>query len=471
MIRTIAKKEVVEALRDGRFRWAAGLVGVLLLIALAAGTRQFLDLRAQHEAAKTETRAHWLQQGKKNPHSAAHYGVYAFKPKTALSLLDQGVDPYTGVAAWLEAHKQNDFRYKPAQDANTLARFGNLSGAIILQALIPLVIILLGFSAFAGEREQGTLRQLLSLGVPPTQLAWGKALGVGVSLAMIAVPAALLGSAALVFAGSNGDYGAAWPRFAGMAASYVLYFVTFIALSLAVSAWMKTARGALVLLLGFWVVNALLSPRVAASLSQRAIPAPGAFQFARNIELDLARHSDGHDAGKHTAKLLAGTLQKYQVTKVEDLPVSFVGIRLQDGEAQGNQAYDARYGELWNQYERQGRLQEALGVVAPFLAIRSASMGFAGTDFSQHRHFAAAAEQYRRYFIDVINQDIIQRAGNQGVYLRGQDLWSQIRDFEYELPGAGWVAQQRALSLAVLAGWTLASLGLLLLATRRLRLE
>lgn len=471
MKRTIAYKEVLETLRDGRFRWAAGLVGILLLIALAAGARQFLDLRAQHEAAKAETREHWLQQGKKNPHSAAHYGVYAFKPKTALSLLDQGVDPYTGVAAWLEAHKQNDFRYKPAQDANTLARFGNLSSAVILQALIPLVIILLGFSAFAGEREQGTLRQLLSLGVPPAQLAWGKALGVGASLALIAVPAALLGSAALVLAGSNGDYGAAWPRFAGMALSYLLYFVMFIALSLAVSARMKTARGALVLLLGFWVVNALLSPRVAASLSQRVHPAPGAFQFARNIELDLARHSDGHDAGKHTAKLLAETLQKYQVSKVEDLPVSFIGIRLEDGEAQGNKVYDARFGELWDDYEKQGRFQEGLGVVAPFLAIRSASMGYAGTDFSQHRHFASAAEQYRRYFIDVINQDIVKRAGNKSVYLRGEDLWGQIRDFEYELPGAAWVTQQRAISLAVLAAWTLASLGLLVISTRRLRLE
>lgn len=471
MMRMIAHKEVLETLRDGRFRWAAGLVGVLLLIALAAGARQFLDLRAQHEAAQAETREHWLRQGQKNPHSAAHYGVYAFKPKTALSLMDQGVDPYTGVAVWLEAHKQNDFRYKPAQDANTLARFGNLSSAVILQALVPLVIILLGFSAFAGEREQGTLRQLLSLGVPSAQLAWGKAMGVGASLALIALPAAVLGSAALVLAGSNGDVGAAWPRFGGMALSYLLYFFTFIALSLAASAWMKTARGALVLLLGFWVVNALLSPRVAASLSQRVIPTPGAFQFARNIELDMARHSDGHDAGKHTAKLLADTLKRYKVDKLEELPVSFIGLRLADGEAKGNEVYDARYGELWRQYDDQSRLQEALGVAAPFLAIRSASMGFAGTDFSQHRHFAMAAERYRRYFIDVINDDIIRRAGNKGVYLRGQDLWSQVRDFEYRLPDAGWVVRERVVGLSVLVGWVVASVGLLLLATRRLRVE
>jgi ABC-2 type transport system permease protein len=105
------------------------------------------------------------------------------------------------------------------------------------------------------------------------------------------------------------------------------------------------------------------------------------------------------------------------------------------------------------------------------LAIRSASMGFAGTDFSQHRHFAMAAERYRRYFIDVINDDIIRRAGNKGVYLRGQDLWSQVRDFEYRLPDAGWVVRERVVGLSVLVGWVVASVGLLLLATRRLRVE
>jgi ABC-2 type transport system permease protein len=48
---------------------------------------------AQHELARRATREQWLHQGVKNPHSAAHYGVYAFKPKMPLSLVDQGVDP------------------------------------------------------------------------------------------------------------------------------------------------------------------------------------------------------------------------------------------------------------------------------------------------------------------------------------------------------------------------------------------
>ena len=67
---------------------------------------------------------HWETQGEKNPHSAAHYGVYAFKPRLALSFVDEGVDSFTGTSVWLEAHRQNDFLLRPAQEATAVQRIG-----------------------------------------------------------------------------------------------------------------------------------------------------------------------------------------------------------------------------------------------------------------------------------------------------------------------------------------------------------
>jgi ABC-2 type transport system permease protein len=172
MIARIARKEFAEMLRDGRFRWVSAVVLVLLSAALAMGWRHQSEVSEQHELARRGARAHWVGQGEKNPHSAAHYGTYAFKPAMALSAIDPGVDPYVGVSAWLEAHRKNQFEFHP-QDATAVQRFGGLT-ATVLQLLIPLLILLLAFRAFAGERESGTLRQLLSLGVQPGQLAAGK---------------------------------------------------------------------------------------------------------------------------------------------------------------------------------------------------------------------------------------------------------------------------------------------------------
>jgi hypothetical protein len=112
MILTIARKELTETLRDGRFRWSAGIVLVLLLASLFTSWRYVSTEINERELAKQGERKRWLNQDEKNPHSAAHYGNYAFKPKHLLSTLDDGTDAYTGVAVLLEAHHQNQFEYR-----------------------------------------------------------------------------------------------------------------------------------------------------------------------------------------------------------------------------------------------------------------------------------------------------------------------------------------------------------------------
>ena len=265
MIMRIARKEFTDLVRDGRFRWSATLVGAFLLVSLGAGWLHVRDARAQLEAAQATARTHWESQGEKNPHSAAHYGIYAFKPRLPLSFVDQGVDPWTGTSVWLEAHRQNEFLMRPAQDATAAQRFGTLTAAGVLQHLVPLLVILLAFGALAGERERGTLRQLLASGVGRRELTAGKALGVAAALALLVVPAALLGSAALLT--GSAATGSILTRGSVLALVYLTYFGAFVGLSLAVSAWAPSARTALVALLGIWVVNGLVAPRAAVDLS------------------------------------------------------------------------------------------------------------------------------------------------------------------------------------------------------------
>ena len=42
-----------------------------------------------------------------------------------------GLAAPVGVAAWLEAHKQNEFKYRPAQDRTTVERFGALTIQVV----------------------------------------------------------------------------------------------------------------------------------------------------------------------------------------------------------------------------------------------------------------------------------------------------------------------------------------------------
>jgi len=473
MILIIARKEITEMLRDGRVKWSGAILLALLAMAFLAGWSRHQELSRQHRMAQEATRQHWLTQGKKNPHSAAHYGIYAFKPKLPMAVLDTGTEPYTGVAVWLEAHKQNEFKYRPAQDATMLARFGELTAATVLQLLVPLLIVIMTFSAFAGEKEQGTLRQLLSVGVPPRQLALGKALGLVAGMGVYLVPAALLGAGTLVLVSGGGDSAASVPRALWLALAYVLYFIAFAGIGLAISAWVKSPRVALICLLGFWIFNCLVAPRAAVDLSKRLNPTPTAFGFAKVMAEDLAGGADGHSsAGDRAAQLRANTLRKYGVSRIEDLPVSFAGISLQAGEEHGNEVFDKRYGELWAAFERQNQVRSWSAFAAPLLAIRPVSMGMSGTDSAQHRHFAKAAEEYRRVLNRKMNDELRDHGfGKDFGHLVGDDFWKEIPAFEYSAPDVSWVLANQALPLGILGLWALAGMAACFLATTRLRVD
>ncbi len=471
MIGRIARKEFMEMIRDGRFRGAAVVVMVLLLASLMLGWKHYRDVDTQHREATRATRRQWLDQGSKNPHSAAHYGIYAFKPKMPLSLIDPGVDAYTGVATWLEAHKQNDFKYRPAQDATAVARFGELSAATVLQWLVPLLIILLAFPAFAGERDLGTLRQVMSLGVRPLDLALGKALGVSASLGLLLVPAALLGVGALGLATGIGPLSGELPRLGLMALGYLLYFGTFVGISIAVSAWSGSARTALLTLLALWIVNGLIVPRLSVDVGRWLHPTPSSLVFGQQIDRDIKQGLNAHDpADRRTAALKARVMKEHGVSRLEDLKIDFAGIALQEAEEYGYRVFDRRYAELWDAFARQDDVQRMASVGSPLLAVRSLSMGLAGTEPAQHREFATAAEGYRRVIIKHMNDDILANGNGHGTeYVANSDLWAKVPDFTYNTPGLSQVAGRRWPDLAALGAWFAVSAVLALVAVARVR--
>jgi ABC-2 type transport system permease protein len=467
MIRRIAAKEFLEMVRDGRFRVAGGIVAVLLLASLGAGWQQYRALKAQHDSAQSAERSNWLGQRPKNPHQGAHYGVYAFKPKMQLSMVDAGVDPYVGVAVYLEAHKQNEFRFRPAQDAATSSqRFGELTAATILQLLIPLLIVLLTFSAFAGERELGTLRQVLSLGVDGTRFALGKAAGVAAALALIVVPATIMGATTLQLTSSGGLLAGDASRTILMAAAYAGYFAVFLAISLAVSALAPSSRAALIVLLAFWILNGVVATRGFSDLAGYLRPIPSEVEFDTNLQRDL---SDTRELNVKLDRIRDELFLKHGVNRIDDLPLNFRAISLQEAEEHGYEVFEKHYGDLFDRFERQNAVYQWGGVVSPLIAVRSVSMGLAGTDFAHHRHFTTAAEAYRRTIIRYMNDDILVhpvRAGEE--YVAGSELWRRVPEFQYEAPGALWALGHYAASMAWLAIWLVASVAALAVAARRL---
>jgi ABC-2 type transport system permease protein len=454
MVWRIARKELIDLTRDGRFRVLSAIVLAVSVVSLLAGWKQYAELSQQHETASAATREQWVNQPEKNPHSAAHYGVYAFKPKSQLAIVDTGIDPYMGVAVWLEAHNQNEFKYRPAQDRTAVQRFGEMTGAEVLQVLLPLFIVLMTFSAYSGEREQGTLRQLLSLGVRRRDLVVGKALGIGAALALVLLPSLVLGIIAMSMTLQGGLLAGDPLRAVLLGIVYAVYFAVLVAIALGVSAWARSSRLALVVLLSFWFANGLIASRAASDVAAALHPTPSAIEFQKGMQADL---NDRTELQARLDRRREELMRQYNVETFDALPVAFSGISLQEGEEHANHVYDRHYGRLFDLYERQNRVYQLAGVVAPMLAVRSLSMGLAGTDFLQHRDFLNAAEDYRRDMQRLLNDDIVQNQRPGQVYLAGRTLWEQGPSFPYEAPPVGWVLNAYTTSLLALALWLVAA--------------
>lgn len=478
MITSIARKEFAEIVRDGRFKWTAAIMVLLLITAMMAGFQKYTSAVRVQQVAQSGTNQQWLNQGDKNPHSAAHYGNYAFKPAGPLSYFDNGISNYTGTAVFMEAHKQNFAIGRPASDQSAIARFGDLSGANILQLLLPLFIIFLGFTAFSGERESGTLRQVMSMGVTNRQLLWGKALGIGIAVMAVVLPCILIGTIALSMAESIDHAEGMGARIGALSVAYLMYAGIFLFLTLAVSALTRQARTTLMVLVGFWAFTGFLAPKAASEISKFTEPTPAFGKWMADMRAHQLRGIDGVPPFVKFAQYTKELFEEYGVKSVGELPMYFVAVRLQKLEEYDYPVFDQHYGMIRDAYASQRRVQDKVGVLAPTLPLRSISMALSGTDLIQHVKFMTDAETYRRNMVVKMN-DYLSKASvhlnetfSSSNYMRAdEEVFGIVPPFEFEPPKLEATFAEHLGNFILLALWLVAAIGIALFSVNRISME
>jgi ABC-2 type transport system permease protein len=455
VLATIARHELRQLRRDGRLRAAAWL-GLGLLVALALlgwqTYRRELHERAHFEAS---ARSQWENQGEKHPHRAAHFGFYLTKPELPLALFDSGIKPATGRVLWLEAHSRTVFAYSPVEDAGATGILGLTNGAEILQLLGTLLVILAAYGSVAREKEDGTLRLILAQGVSPRRWFAGKCTGLAVALSVVGLPIAA-GLWLLCWRADPAAFTAdAAGRGLALVAAHALFFAAWLVGAVAVSAWARTARGALACLLGLWVAGGVLAPRLASTLASTLAPLPTIADFAKAHADDFTNGFDGEPGwSAQLAQLEKDTLARHGVKTLAELPVGFSGLRMQAMDAFTGRISDRHQRRLEAIYERQTRWHWATAALGPYVPMRALSGSLTGMDWPHYQHFAEVAEHYRRGVVKSLDQ-LLERElrGDKWEIQFGRDVWSKAPPFTYSMPDAGWALRRAALPLALVAAW------------------
>ncbi len=459
-------KETKEFLREGRVRIAFAIVLLLLSIAVWISAKQYQNVNEQYARAKTTERAVWDNQGEKNPHSAAHYGTYAFKPKYPLSLVDQGVDKYAGTSIFLEAHNRNEAQFSAAADQTGLARFGDLTPDFILLFIIPLLIVLLGYNSFTKEREMGTLTLLKSQGISN----WKWLIGKWTALFMpIFIITAVLFLLAGVLLSNLDDFGVLnWNALLLMFLIYIGYYMIFTNIVLIISSKTKKSGISLVASLCVWIIACLAAPKAASNIAESKHPYPTRQEFAANVLQDKKEGLDGHNPWSKESKLLQEqVLREYGVDSLHQLPFNFDGYRMQKGEEHEAEVYFKHYNHLKDQYTQQASVYKSLALISPYLPTRFLSMAIAHTDYATHWDFADAAEEYRIATQKFLNKNFAENSSyGDWSYQADADVWATLPAFEYDPPELGSILSRNTSNLGILGIWLVASFGFLFFTTK-----
>ena len=447
-------------------------IGILLAYAIFSGWENYTNQNETSAKYQHESREDWLKNPDKNPHRMAHYGNFAFRKSTSLSVFEFGMEPFFGNAIFLEAHKQNTANFSEAGFSNSMLRFGEISIAMILQILLPLLIFFFGFNSVAAERENGTLKLLLSQGINWKQLLLGKILGIASVIMILFIPTIIV----LVFI---------WLLLQNFTISFdetikmilfivfhFLYLIFFCVIAVLISALSKTSKKALISLIGIWLLCTIILPRVTQAIGAYIFEAPSKIEFNSNIEKDILKQGDSHNPNDlHYKAIKDSLLAVYKVDSVQKLPFNYSGFIMTEGEKISARIYNQHLDTLLHVYQKQNSFSRVMSFLNPYIAMKNLSMALSNTDYDSYIDFQKQAETYRYNMAQKMNALQIKYISNDKSKpaVIDKDHWAEVKEFHYEPKGIWAVLKNEIISVISLFLWITLLFILIRIASKNLK--
>ncbi|TXD84505.1 DUF3526 domain-containing protein [Subsaximicrobium wynnwilliamsii] len=441
----------------------------ILIVSVFLGNYQTQKQDQTQTNAKEHVRQQWVSIDEMNPHSAAHYGTYVFKPANLLSSLDEGVNSVTGNVLRVEGHVQNEIVHSEASQMQVVSRFGKLKSSLLLQYIVPLLLIFLAFNSVSSEKQSGRLKLLILQGAKPIQLILSKTFSVWLyGLLLLLFVIVVYGILNLQSLTSEILF-----RTGLFFLSYALYYFIISGLTVFFSARWQNATLALTSMLGIWILWTIFLPNVLMSSVEKWHQLPSRNEFQTAMDEDRSKGLDGHNpTDERTKALEEKVLKEYKVDSLSQLPINFDGLLMQADEDYGNKVWDKHFGNNRNVLQEQKQSFQLGGIVNPFISLQNTSMGFMASDNVHHQEFLLQVENYRRVFIKMLNDEHAFGGSKTGNWGKNADnaFFRSVPDFDYKPTQLSVVFSNYMLDLALLAFWSVLVFALILFGTKKIEI-
>jgi ABC-type transport system involved in multi-copper enzyme maturation permease subunit len=278
MLLRIISKEIVHNILSFRFVATYSLLFSLILLVLFLMANDYrtrvqeygLATNQERTQIRTLEKTEDLNQQSRQFHETTFSGT---RPPQDLSILARGLEGSlpTTVSSWGPLYHNSEDRL----GKNLLFEvFRTPDFVYIINIVMSLLALLFVFDSICGEKEQGTLKILLSNSVPRDLVLAGKWIGGYLSVVAPFSVAVLGGFTYIYITGALTSGGDALIRFALIFALSLLYISTFFTLGLLISTLTHRSSTALLISLLVWICWILVIPNLAPVIARLSVPLP-----------------------------------------------------------------------------------------------------------------------------------------------------------------------------------------------------
>ncbi len=389
MLGELVRKEMQERLLNPAYVITLGFCSILILLSFYTGLRNYTEhLNENNAIQKYHQRILSLQ---KSYYDVGMLGVQVSQPANPLSTVASGVSNSLGRHATIKMNEPPTITGSKPESNPVFAIFETFDLLFVVKNVLSLVAILFTYNAICGEKENGTLRLMLSFAVPKDQLILSKMVGGFLCLVVpLGVPV-LLGVGLMTVFPSVHLSGEDWLRLVCLLGVLGLYVSVFFALGLCVSSCVTRSSASLLVLLSVWVVCVLVIPQGSAILAGQFVNITS--KQENRINLEDARMTWLKD---NEMKNNAFIERHYGLPDYESLYTKWYPSFL----AGANREWAQRQREIelpyWNARHRLLSLAMWLSRISPAAGVTYSVTNLARTGTADHRLFTDAVMRYQR---------------------------------------------------------------------------
>lgn len=409
MIWKIAKKEFLLNLMT--FKFAVGTILCVILMAVFMPVlvndyqERLKDYNANVAANEAELR---------KVHVYKNITPTVYRPPNILSVFSVGLDKQLDNSEKIHLQGFSRIKMETGQTNPLLAVFPALDVMLIFKIVMSILALLMAYDVISGEREQGTLKLILSNTTARYQVLFGKFAAGLLTLVVPVTISFIVGLLILVLSDMVSLTGIEWFRIGLMYFACLIFVSAMFNLGLLLSCLSKNSATCLVCALFLWLFFAVIFPNASAYITSQLKPVESAKEFSGKVkaitqqrdneinELTKGIQGGGNESDAPDAFGLMYVMvcdknfkdyyqKKYPIT--EPVKIKYY-----------NKVFELKK-ERINEFLRQKHFGQNIASSSPTVLFESLMSVLAGTDFGNYECFKSSVKTYINEVADHIRSE------------------------------------------------------------------